>query len=148
MLSDYSIKDSHGDQKKILKSALKLFVKESFSTSTGSITKDAGVSSGILFHYFPPKNDLIVHLSAKILLEYRLVSVQVLKNLPEDAPEKFQANIRLSRDLLINWGLENWQKFQCLQLFECALLADQMFKLSSLSVGFELFADCCHFLIR
>ena len=103
MLSDYSIKDSHGDQrKKILKSALKLFVKEGFSTSTGSITKDAGVSSGILFHYFLTKNDLIVHLSAKILLEYHQVSVWVLKNLPEDTPEKFQANIRLSRDSLIN----------------------------------------------
>ena len=84
-------------KEKILKSALKLFVKEGFSTSTGSIIKDAG---GIFRHFislFPTKNDLIVHLSAKILLEYHQVSVRVLKNLPEDAPEKFQANIRLSR---------------------------------------------------
>ncbi|MFZ3151161.1 MAG: helix-turn-helix domain-containing protein [Anaerolineaceae bacterium] len=71
-------------KEKILNSALKLFVKEGFSATTGSITKDAEVSAGILFHYFSTKNDLIIELHAKFLLEF------------------YQAIVRLSRDSLIS----------------------------------------------
>lgn len=115
-------------KEKILESALNLFVQQGFSATTGSITKDAGVSAGILFHYFPTKKDLIVNLYARVILEYYQVSVQVMKDFPKDDPEKYRAIVRFSRDSLINWGLDNWQKFQFIQLFESSLLADQ-FKL-------------------
>lgn len=50
-------------QNKILNSALRLFVEKGFhGTSTTAISRDAGVSTGILFHYFPTKKDLIITL--------------------------------------------------------------------------------------
>lgn len=115
-------------KERIIESALKLFVNEGFSATTDSITKDAGVSVGILFHYFPTKKDLIVDLYAKVLLEYYQTSIQIMKNIPENDVEKYQALVRLSRDAAMNWGLDNWLKFQYMQLFESSLLADQ-FKL-------------------
>ena len=45
---------------KLIKTAKKLFSEKGFyGTPTAMIAKDAGVSNGILFHYYPTKNDLI-----------------------------------------------------------------------------------------
>lgn len=115
-------------KERIIQSALKLFVSNGFSATTDSITKDAGVSAGILFHYFPTKKDLIVDLYSKVLLEYYQTSIQIMENIPENDAEKYKAIVRLSREAAINWGLDNWLKFQYMQLFESSLLANQ-FKL-------------------
>jgi AcrR family transcriptional regulator len=47
----------------LLNSALELFVEQDINkTSTASVAKNAGVSNGTLFHYFPTKNDLVIEL--------------------------------------------------------------------------------------
>jgi len=54
----------------ILNSALELFVKQDVDkTSTASIAKNAGVSNGTLFHYFPTKNELIIELYLRLKKE-------------------------------------------------------------------------------
>jgi AcrR family transcriptional regulator len=117
-----------GTKEKIIKSALKLFVKNGLSANTTSITKDAGVSSGILFHYYPTKNDLIIDLYAKCMLEYYQALVHIMWIIPKNDLEKYKTIHKLSWNSTIDWGLDNWDKFQFIQLFESSLLADQ-FKL-------------------
>lgn len=49
-----------GNREKILATALRLFTEYGVdATPTSRISKDAGVSTGTLFHYFPDKNSLV-----------------------------------------------------------------------------------------
>lgn len=117
-------------QEKILNSALKIFVEQGFSASTSSITKDAGVSTGILFHYFPTKKDLINALYANILFEYYTVNYQFPIVVTEIDPSKFYKNQKQRWMAHIDWALLNWNKFIFIQLFEGSILAEQ-FKLEN-----------------
>ena len=55
----------------LLEAATKLFVERGLhATPTSAISKEAGVSAGILFHYFKTKNDLIDELYVSIKKEY------------------------------------------------------------------------------
>ncbi|NPV55266.1 MAG: TetR/AcrR family transcriptional regulator [Anaerolineae bacterium] len=110
---------------KVLNSALILFVENGFDATTSSITKRARVSSGILFHYFNTKTDLIIELYTKILSEYYSQAAQTLQDIPQNDLEKYQKIVRLSQEKMVYWGINNWQKFQYLQLFEGSLLANQ-----------------------
>jgi len=112
-------------QEKILNSALKIFVEQGFSASTSSITKDAGVSTGILFHYFPTKKDLINTLYANILFEYYTVSSHFPIVVTETDPSKFYENQKQRWMSHIDWALVNWNKFIFIQLFEGSILAEQ-----------------------
>ena len=50
-------------RKAVMEAALKLFTERGFhGTSTAQISKEAGVATGTLFHYFPTKEDLINNL--------------------------------------------------------------------------------------
>ena len=54
-------------KEQILTSALELFVTLGFhGTSTSAIAKNAGISNGILFHYFKTKEELITELYIEI----------------------------------------------------------------------------------
>jgi AcrR family transcriptional regulator len=54
-------------KEKLIKTAKKLFSEKGFyGTPTAMIAKEAGVSNGILFHYYPTKNDLINALYADV----------------------------------------------------------------------------------
>jgi len=112
-------------KEKLFISALKVFVDNGFSATTASITEDAGVSTGILFHYFNTKSDLIFELYAKILSEFYSVAVLTLREVPQNDVEKYKSFVRSSQDSMVNWGLNNWQKFQFIQLFTGSLLANQ-----------------------
>ena len=58
-------------RKKILKAALELFIKHGlYGVSTSKISKTAGVSTGILFHYFNTKENLIIELYVSNKVEY------------------------------------------------------------------------------
>lgn len=73
----------YGSEKenKILNSALELFVEKGFhGTSTSSISKNAGVSTGILFHYFSTKKTLIIELYLNIKERFYRNMVQNLDN--------------------------------------------------------------------
>lgn len=54
-------------KEQILASALELFVTLGFhGASTSAIAKNAGISNGILFHYFKTKEELIIELYIEI----------------------------------------------------------------------------------
>jgi AcrR family transcriptional regulator len=112
-------------EEKILESALNIFVAKGFSASTGEITKAAGVSTGILFHYFPTKNDLIIALYERCLLENFQVWFQTFVDFNEDNPPKFKEAVKIGWQSSVNWGLGNWPKFQFIKLFDSSVLADQ-----------------------
>jgi AcrR family transcriptional regulator len=112
-------------EEKILESALMIFVTKGFTASTGEITKNAGVSTGLLFHYFPTKNDLIVTLYEQCLLEnFKAWFNAFAENNQNDLPG-FKKLVRLGWEESVAWGLENWNKFQYIQLFDGSLIAGQ-----------------------
>jgi hypothetical protein len=112
-------------QEKILTSALKLFVEHGLSVSTTAITKDAGVSTGILFHYFPTKKDLITTLYTNTLFEYYTVNSRFPIAVTETDPSKFYENQKQRWMAHIDWALVNWNQFIFIQLFEGSILAEQ-----------------------
>jgi AcrR family transcriptional regulator len=112
-------------EKKILDAALKMFVEKGFSASTESITKEAGVSTGILFHYYKTKNDLIIALYADFYLEYLQGTRQLRKAIDTVEPEKFAEIHRQAFFEGVNWCLDNWDKFQYIQLVEGSLLLNK-----------------------
>ena len=112
-------------QDKILRSALKIFTKRGFSASTSSITKDAGLSAGILFHYYRTKNDLIVALYAKFRLEQYQVQAWTVERFPKRDRQEFLEELRAGWTRTIDWGLDHWPKFQYIQLFDSSVLAHQ-----------------------
>jgi AcrR family transcriptional regulator len=65
---------------KIIKAAIELFVEEGFGTPTSAISKKAGVSSGILFHYFKTKEVLITSLFLEIKQSFLGYGFRVLTN--------------------------------------------------------------------
>ena len=97
-------------EEKILNAALELFVSKGFNTPTSEITKKAKVSSGILFHYFPTKDDLILTIYANILEEYYQSGfVQVDEEIMTDRI-RFERNIKKAWLALVQWGVNNWEK--------------------------------------
>lgn len=110
---------------KILESALKLFVEKGLNVSTSAITKDAGVSAGILFHYFPTKYDLIIFLYTKIMYEYLNNSSFIVNSISENNIEDYYRTIKEYVIEEINWGLDNRKKFIFMQIFENSVIADQ-----------------------
>lgn len=98
-------------EEKILESALALFVEFGFhGTPTSKIAKNAGVSNGILFHYFKTKEELIIALYVTIKSE--------LMNFiePNNTIEK---NIELIiKETLIStilWALEHKNEYYYIQ---------------------------------
>lgn len=110
---------------KIIQSALKIFVTRGLSASTNEITKDAGVSEGLLFRHFPTKNDLMISLYEQILVDYFRATVLLILDFHEDDPEKYRAIMRHSWETQIRWSLENWSEFQYKELIETSFLFDQ-----------------------
>ena len=97
-------------KQQLLETATKLFSEKGFhATPTSAITKEAGVSAGILFHYFKTKEDLIVALYVELKKEY---TEAILVDI-----DKFKAGrskLRLIWSNSWNWGLENPIKFRFL----------------------------------
>jgi len=58
-------------QNKVLAAALTLFLKQGYSqTTVKQIIRDAGVTNGTLFHFFPSKEDILMHLVKDVILGY------------------------------------------------------------------------------
>jgi AcrR family transcriptional regulator len=100
-------------QKKILQSALQLFVEYGFhGTPTSKIASNAGVAAGTLFHYFKTKDDLIVSLYIRIKGE---LNTYVYSQINPNDP--IQAKFRTLFNHTLYWALENNQEFYFIQQF-------------------------------
>lgn len=94
--------------------AKKLFAVNGFyGTATARIAKDAGVSNGILFHYFPTKDDLIRAMYFDVkdrLFEYSLSQIYKGATLKESIYTLWLA--------AVEWNLENPEDFEFMLQFE------------------------------
>lgn len=100
-------------QKKILESALQLFVQYGFhGTPTSKIASNAGVAAGTLFHYFKTKDELVVNLYNRIKGELNTyVYSQIDKN------DTVEAKFRTLFNHTLYWALKNNQEFYFIQQF-------------------------------
>lgn len=103
-----------GNREKILATALHLFTRFGVdATPTSRISREAGVSTGTLFHYFPDKHSLIAQLYVSIKKDMA-EAIRVSYN--ETLPMKQRLEQCLRR--YIEWGVANPEKVQFLDQFD------------------------------
>ncbi len=118
--------EANADKRQLIKdAALRLFVQQGLGVSTSRITKAAGVSTGLLFHYFPSKDDLILDLYGDALDGFYQVGYRSPRLLKESRDE-FMAGLRIEFEDSWNWCLDNWETFQYLLLVTGAAVAKQV----------------------
>ncbi|MBA2864372.1 TetR/AcrR family transcriptional regulator [Methanococcus maripaludis] len=94
-------------RKAVMDAALKLFTERGFQgTSTAQISKEAGVATGTLFHYFPTKEDLINNLYFEVKGG---LSRAMVKDL--ESQVSFKDRLKKIWDNLVRWGLDNHDEF-------------------------------------
>lgn len=97
----------------ILDTALDLFCERGFhGTPTSMITREAGVATGTLFHYFSTKEALIEAIYLNIKGEMREALCARIE--PQDPVGE---QIRRICANYIRWGVENARKFQFMEQF-------------------------------
>lgn len=101
-------------RQRIINTAMHMFNENGFhNTPTSKIAKQAGVSVGTLFNYFPTKEDLIesIYVSVKIhSKEYFLSNLDESKSDYELIKEMWRS--------VIKWGMDNPDEFHFLGLFK------------------------------
>lgn len=121
----------------ILETATRLFVERGFhATPTSSITKEAGMSAGILFHYFKTKDDLIVELYVELKKEY---SGFILKDL-----DKINSPISKLRIIWSNswkWGIENPIKFKFIQQADNSTYSERIKNHPEIMAKYAMFSE-------
>ncbi|MCT4613212.1 MAG: TetR/AcrR family transcriptional regulator [Clostridia bacterium] len=106
----------------ILQTSLKLFNEYGFhGTPTSKIAKEAGVSNGSLFNYFPTKVELINTLYLEIKTD---LSAYIKKNYNEELD--FKEKIKQVWVGLVLWGIENPDKFKFKESFSHSTYIDAM----------------------
>ncbi len=97
-----------------MRSACKLFAENGFyGTATARIAKEANVSNGILFHYFPTKDELIRAMYVDLkdcLFKYSTEQVYKGATLKESIYTLWLA--------AVEWNLENPEDFEFMQQYE------------------------------
>jgi len=102
-----------GNREKILATALRLFTAQGVdATPTAQISKEANISTGTLFHYFPDKNTLIDQLYLSIKKDLAEV---FRTNDDETLPIKQRLNQCMWGYIL--WGVANPEKVRFLDQF-------------------------------
>jgi AcrR family transcriptional regulator len=95
-----------GNREKILTTALRLFTEYGVdATPTSRISKEAGVSTGTLFHYFPDKDKLVGALYLSIKKD---MAAAIRNNADPSLPTK--PRIEKAIRGFIFWGVANQQK--------------------------------------
>ncbi|PWR70915.1 TetR/AcrR family transcriptional regulator [Methanospirillum lacunae] len=97
----------------ILNVALHLFTSQGFhATPTSQISKEAGISTGTLFHYFPDKNTLFDQLYLTIKKDMA-EAIRICDNPALDP------RTRLERCFhgFVTWGISNYEKFLFVEQF-------------------------------
>jgi len=122
-------------REQILETATRLFVERGFhATPTSAITKEAGVSAGILFHYFKTKDDLIVQLFVELKKEFTMA---VLKDV-----DTLSAGLSKLRIIWMNswkWGLENHLKFDFIKQADNSIYAERIKNHPEIIEKYQLF---------
>jgi AcrR family transcriptional regulator len=115
--------DLHGNRERILAVALRLFTSQGFhGTPTAQISREAGVSTGTLFHYFPDKNTLIDQL-------YLLTQREVAEAVRARDDAALTTGQRLERCFrgYIAWGVANPEKVRFFdQFYNAPSVGDQV----------------------
>ena len=106
-----------GIEENIRESAYRLFYERVFSCPTSAITKDAGVSQGILFHYFGTKDELIADLYAEAVEGYYAEAATAFASGVED-PDGFVKTLKRSWLRQVDWCLDHWVEFSYMRMFE------------------------------
>lgn len=105
-----------------METSTKLFVERGFhATPTSAITKEAGMSAGILFHYFKTKDDLIVQLYIDLKMDF---TGCVLNDV--DALKSGISKLRLIWLNSWRWGLENPIKFDFLRQADNSIYSEKI----------------------
>lgn len=121
----------------LIRVATKLFVERGFhATPTSAITKEAGMSSGILFHYFKTKEDLITQIYVELKKEY---TDSILRDI-----EQFKAGrskIRMIWSNSWNWGLKNPIKFDFLRQLDNSTYVNNVKNHPEIIANNKLFED-------
>jgi AcrR family transcriptional regulator len=100
-------------KKRALKVALCLFTTQGFdATPTAQISKEANISTGTLFHYFPNKNSILEQLYLSVKKE---MSVNVRKNDDPSLPTKKRLFTCLRS--YTDWAIANPEKSLFLDQF-------------------------------
>lgn len=100
-------------RKRLLKSALALFVEQGFQgTPTSQVASHAGVATGTLFHHFDSKTELI-HSVYQYCIDLREDAV-ALESSSQSVEQKFK-NLFLKR---IEWGASNLSAFTFIGRYE------------------------------
>jgi AcrR family transcriptional regulator len=100
----------------LIHAAMKLFPERGFhGTPTAMISKEAGVSAGTLFHYFPTKEDLIN-------ATYYAAKAGVVKAMVTGLDDELTTEGKIRRILInnIRWSIENPHEFLFLEQFGCS----------------------------
>lgn len=123
-------------REKLMEAALKLFVEKGIAVSTNAITKKAGVSAGLLFHYFPTKEDLILELHAKVLDGFYRANYRH-ELLKASEKERVADMMRDQVEDSWNWCLDNWEKVQYMELVRGAAIANQVLSEASSQIAHQ-----------
>lgn len=94
------------------------------ATPTSNITKDAGVSAGILFHYFPSKEALIHALFLDVKNEFYRTGLgfdHTILQQVDKASRLFWENIK-------NWSLANPLKFRFIKQFHSSPFIESVYQ--------------------
>lgn len=92
-----------GNREKILTTALRLFTEYGVdATPTSRISREAGVSTGTLFHYFPDKNSLVGALYVSIKRE-----MAASARYGDDPTLPTRERVEKAVRGFIHWGVEN-----------------------------------------
>lgn len=119
----------------LLEAATKLFVERGLhATPTSAISKEAGVSAGILFHYFKTKDDLIDELYVSIKKEYTSSIMSELHKIHSDL-----GKLRLIWSNSWSWAIENDLKFKFLLQVDNTSCAERVKKHPEIVAKYELF---------
>ncbi len=126
------------DKLELIKAAaIRLFSENGFhATPTSLIAKEAGVSNGTLFHYFPTKEELINSLYIELKRE---IFSAALKDVNEKDP--FFVTLKRIWDGIIDWSLGSPRSFLFVQQFANSPFISNIAKdeVEKLNKVFELF---------
>lgn len=106
-------KNPQGKRDDILQAALHLFTTQGYhATPTSQISKEAGISTGTLFHYFPDKNTLF----DQLYLTIKKDMAEVIRSRDDPALDPRNRLEQCFRGF-ISWGVANPEKVRFIEQF-------------------------------